>query len=395
MYPVEKQPSVTAVPSTPTPPYDSSQNLPSHIANSRQPSKWNPRTWNWKTRLAIAVVTIAIIVSATVGGVLGARANAYPNYSQVTYQLKDTYSGSTFFSNFDYFTGYDPTHGFVHYVDSEGSKAQNLTTTPSTLTSSNTNRTTAVLRVDTSDKNATTGRRSVRITSKQTYDTGLFIFDVIHSPYGCATWPALWMVDPNNWPDYGEIDIMEAVNLANTGNQVTLHTTKGCKIGKSRKRKQTGKAMTYDCWNATDGNVGCGVQGPTNTYGEDFNNMGGGVYAVELRNEGIRAWMFPRSSIPSDVPTLGNASTTTQPDPSSWGTPLADFPNLECDISKHFKNMSIVVNIALCGDWAGQQGIYSSGGLCPGTCSDFVAQNASSFEKAYWEFGGFWAYGKV
>lgn len=301
-------------------------------------------------------------------------------------------SGSSFFSNFDYFTDYDPTHGFVHYVDSEGSMAQNLTSTPVTTTASNTNLTTAVLRVDTSDKNATTGRRSVRITSKQTYNTGLFIFDVLHSPYGCATWPALWMVDPNNWPDYGEIDIMEAVNVGNTGNQVTLHTTNGCKIGKNRRRKQTGKAMSYDCWNATNGNEGCGVQGPTYTYGKEFNDIGGGVYAVEVRKEGIRAWMFTRSSIPSDVPTLENASPSTTPDPSAWGTPLADFPNLECDIGKHFRNMSVVINISLCGDWAGRSEVFTAGGLCSGTCSDFVAQNADSFEQAFWEFGGVWAY---
>jgi len=35
----------------------------------------------------------------------------------------------------------------------------------------------------------------VRISSKTTYNKGLFIFDVKHSPYGCGTWPALWLVE--------------------------------------------------------------------------------------------------------------------------------------------------------------------------------------------------------
>lgn len=38
---------------------------------------------------------------------------------------------------------------------------------------------------------------------------------------------ALWLSDPNNWPLNGEIDVMESVNQATTGNQVTLHTTAG------------------------------------------------------------------------------------------------------------------------------------------------------------------------
>ena len=39
----------------------------------------------------------------------------YPNYSKLDYSLKDEFSGSTFFDNFEYFTDTDPTHGFVQY----------------------------------------------------------------------------------------------------------------------------------------------------------------------------------------------------------------------------------------------------------------------------------------
>jgi hypothetical protein len=242
-----------------------------------------------------------------------------------------------------------------------------------------------ILKVDTSETNATTGRHSVRLTSKKTYNKGLFVFDVLHSPYGCGTWPALWLVDESNWPLNGEIDVMESVNVGDTGNQMTLHTSQGCKIGKNRKRKQTGKAISYDCYNGTNGNEGCGVTGPDNTFGSAFNDMGGGIYAMELRSEGIRTWLFDRSSIPSDI-------TNQSPDPSTWGTALADFPNLECDIDSHFKNQSIVANINLCGDWAGQESIFNENSMCTGTCSDWVAEQASSFDQAYWEFGGFWVY---
>ena len=266
--------------------------------------------------------------------------------------------------------------------------AQNLTSTSNTTSSTRTlsGDGTAILRVDTSDKNATTGRRSVRITSRAAYTTGLFIFDVLHSPYGCATWPALWLAEIPNWPFDGEIDVMEAVNVGNRGNQMTLHTSKGCKIGKHRKRKETGTAISYDCWNATNANEGCAVHGPVDTFGEAFNNKGGGIYAMELRNEGIRMWMFDRDGVPSDI-------QSKKPDPSTWGTALADFPNLECNIGSHFKNMSIIVNIALCGDWAGA--VFNTTSQCTGSCTDWVTKKAGDFEKAYWEFGGFWVYDKA
>lgn len=135
--------------------------------------------------------------------------------------------------------------------------------------------TSAVLRVDTTDTDASTGRYSVRITSKKQYSSGLFVFDILHSPYGCSTWPALWLSDPSNWPENGEIDVVEAVNQATTGNQMTLHTSEGCTM--KAKRKETGDVLTTNCWNGTDDNAGCGVRGEDDTYGEALNNNGGGV----------------------------------------------------------------------------------------------------------------------
>lgn len=132
-----------------------------------------------------------------------------------------------------------------------------------------------MLKVDTTETDASTGRYSVRITSKKQYDSGLFVFDVLHSPYGCSTWPALWLSDPNNWPENGEIDVLEAVNQGNVGNQMTLHTTDDCKM--DVKRKETGDVLETNCWNGTDDNAGCGVQGDVDTYGKSFNENGGGV----------------------------------------------------------------------------------------------------------------------
>ena len=81
---------------------------------------------------------------------------------------------------------------------------------------------------------------------------------------------------------------MEAVNQATSGNQVTLHTTDDCKM--NVKRKETGTVIEKNCWNGTDDNAGCGVQGAQDSFGEAFNANGGGIYAVEWRDAGIRVW---------------------------------------------------------------------------------------------------------
>lgn len=111
------------------------------------------------------------------------------------------------------------------------------------------------------------------------------------------------------------------------------------------------------------------------------------IYALELRDAGIRAWFFPRASIPADI-----ANPTSTPDPSTWGTALADFPSTECNIASHFQNQSIIANIDLCGELAAQPQYYQEMYNCPATCPDFVARNPGAFEEAYWEFGGFRVY---
>lgn len=201
-------------------------------------------------------------------------------------------------------------------------------------------------------------------------------------PYGCGTWPSIWLTDPSNWPDHGEIDVLETVNKADTGNQMTLHTSAGCTM-KGVKRMETGVVLGESCVNSTDENAGCAVKGASNTAGSGFSTNGGGVYAMELRSDGIRTWFWPRSGIPQDV------QAAQSPDPSSWGTALADFPNTGCDIGSHFKNLSIVVDIDLCGSWAGNPTVYNQQSGCSGSCTDYVALNPAAFNDAYWAINSF------
>ncbi|KID87651.1 glycoside hydrolase family 16 [Metarhizium guizhouense ARSEF 977] len=354
--------------------YARNKGLGQPVATSRP--WWNPRYWTRKIWIAVVAVVVIVVVVIIAVAVTVTKKNAYPDYSPLTYNLQDTYGGQSFFDQFNYFTGYDPAHGLVHYVPQADAVNRNLT-----FATQNS----AVLRVDTavgpgSNPDASTGRFSVRLESKKTYNGGLFIFDVKHTPYACGAWPALWLTDPSNWPDHGEIDIMEAINQGAAGNAMTLHTTGGCSMGV--KRKQTGETDQENCDHGANNNAGCAVKESPSSFGTKLNDAGGTVMAVEWRRAGIRMWQFARSAVPSDI-------TGKKPNPSTWGTAAADFPSTDCDIGSHFKNNSIIVNIDLCGDLV--YGSWDKSG-CPGTCKEVVANQPDSFKTAFWEFGSFEVY---
>jgi len=281
--------------------------------------------------------------------------------------------GNSFFDGWDFFTGGDPTHGYVNYVDK--ATAQRLGYT-------RVNGNSVYIGSDMHNVvNNSRGRDSVRLTSKSSWQKGLFIMDATHMPSGCGTWPAWWLVGPN-WPNKGEIDIIEGVN-SNNVDATTLHTSSGCDMSGQDTSKFSGKWGTdrggkpaTNCYvNAPNefANQGCGITG--GAYGPSFNSGNGGVYALEWTDGFIRAFYFPRNSIPQDLQS-GN------PNPDSWGKPYAlfDLGNNCPDV--HFEDEQIVINLTFCGDWAGN--VFGS--QCPGLgdCKTFVQKNPSKFSEAYW-----------
>ncbi|PVH95870.1 glycoside hydrolase family 16 protein [Periconia macrospinosa] len=280
--------------------------------------------------------------------------------------LIDTYDASNWLSKFDVQAIADPTHGFVNYVNQGAATSQGLIKFQNNQ---------VYMGVDTQsvlNPNGV-GRNSVRLQSKKAYQHALVIADFAHVPGSiCGSWPAFWMVGPN-WPNQGEIDILEGVNL-NSYNQVTLHTSPGCVPSVGSGGQSGRKVGNADC-GAGGGFTGCGVEAPMATsYGTPFNANGGGVYATLWNNGGIKVWYFPTRDVPANI-------RNNNPDPNSWGQPIANFAG--CNFDDKFRDLNIIFDITFCGDWAGAA--YPSSG-CPQqyTCNSYVASQPQAFGESYW-----------
>ncbi|KDQ07526.1 glycoside hydrolase family 16 protein [Botryobasidium botryosum FD-172 SS1] len=287
-----------------------------------------------------------------------------------SFKISDTFIGSSFLTGFKHEAIGDPTHGRVNYVDQATATRLNLTYT---------NSNTLVIRSDYTTKlnSGGAGRNSVRLLSNKQWGTSVTVLDVRHMPVGCGTWPAFWTVG-NNWPNGGEIDIIEGVNDQGP-NLSSLHTSSGCTMPASR--SQTGTTTSTNCDANVNGNEGCGVRyTKASSYGPSLNSAGGGWFAMERSPSGILVWHWARNESPPNEVRSGTGTINTD----TWGTPVARFPNTQCDLNSKFAAHNIVINLTLCGDWAGNASVYSQSG-CPGSCVDYVNNNPGAFVNAYWD----------
>lgn len=297
------------------------------------------------------------------------------------YQLLDNYTEANFFDNFDFISSPDPSHGLVNYAAAHTANNQRLAGFYSDS---------IYLGADHLNKVGFDGRPSVRVESKKTYNHGLFVGDFSHMPEGCGTWPAFWTYGTNpRWPDAGEIDIIEGVHIQGT-NKMTLHTGSGCIMAKEGTLENTLEA-SLNC-NEGMGYIGCRQEGgDMSGYGSGFNDNGGGVYAMEWTSEHIAVWFFPRNSIPPGI------LDTDSPEIASFGIPTAKFVGEDgCNIDEHFKNHVIVINLTMCGDWAGN--VWDQFPTCTAkasTCNDYVMNNPKAFTDAYWLVNSVRTYRKI
>lgn len=259
---------------------------------------------------------------------LGASVSCVAGFSNSSYSIVDSYDHTNFFNEFSFFTGPDPTAGFVDYQAAGPANQSGLAGFSNGA---------IYLGVDYKTMNPAGGRKSVRVTSNKSYNKGLIIADIAHMPGSiCGTWPAFWTFGPN-WPNSGEIDIIEGVNMQQA-NSITLHTSEGCTLG-SAGSLGSSTLVSPDC----TGNSGCSFNTANPLgYGTGFNIAGGGVYAMEWTSSSIAVYFFPREFIPADI-------RADSPNPARWGTPVARFSGNGCDLDSHFFTQSIVFNTDFCG----------------------------------------------
>lgn len=292
----------------------------------------------------------------------------------MTYSLSTSYAGESLLSGFNWHNGTDLSNGFVSYQSRSDAEAQGLY-------SINTDTDSVRLGVDSTHTYLLSqGRPSIRLESKESYNHGLFIADFLHMPPSqCGVWPAFWAYG-TDWPNGGELDIIEGANTAHQ-NVISAHTSDGCFQDESQAGMFTGAQRNKEC-HVGSNNIGCGYNPPAtdlNSYGDAFNAVNGGVYAMQWDEKHIKVWHFARGQIPADI----EAKT---PKPEGWGLPQAIFGGNKCDVDSYFKDMSLVININFCGDYGNVLwGISDSCSSFAPTCSEYVANNPEAFVNTYWD----------
>ncbi|KAJ3495755.1 hypothetical protein NLG97_g3159 [Lecanicillium saksenae] len=183
------------------------------------------------------------------------------------------------------------------------------------------------------------GRDSVRLESKDPWSSGIMITDVEHMPgTACGVWPSIWSYNNEEDP-VGEIDLIEGMNLQDS-NIVSLHTCGTCSFSNiggldERANCNNGGSESQSCENG-DNFDGCGSTMSTGSYGPEFNEGKGGVFATWLQPNALRIYWWNRDNVPSDI-LSGN------PDPDTWGKPASQFiSGSDCDVGNYFKKQTIV-----------------------------------------------------
>ena len=309
-------------------------------------------------------------------------ATTAPTPSPTIYVLKESWRGSNLFNQFNFKKmANDPSRGRVQYVERAVANASRL------ILVNNRNQSQILLEPGARANSNKSPRKSVRLESKKSYGRGrLFLIDVQHMPSGCSVWPSLWL-EGADWPKNGDIVFMQGVNLM-TRNTVSLHSdpNQPCSFLQGQ-QQQLGTVTSSNCQAVINYNQGCStLDGDPRSFGKAFNDNGGGVFALEWNDRGIKIWFFSRSEVPASL-----TSATRTIDTRKWRQPTAHYPfgGGNCDGAARFGPMKMMINTNVCGDWAGNVWSGSGCGSAGGSCNQFVDSmdaNPDAFKEAYWSF---------
>ncbi|CZR64431.1 uncharacterized protein PAC_14329 [Phialocephala subalpina] len=289
--------------------------------------------------------------------------------AQSGYQLVAQFSGDAFFDNFDFITG-DPNGDFVDYVDYQTAYDNGLVAYDGSSQYLMIDSTTVL------NPNGV-GRESVKLVSKQSWTHALVITDLNNMPGGvCGVSGRHYLAGPDPNIASGEIDIITGINTA-AYNQMTLFSQPTCSItGDS----QTGTLLSADCASST----GCSIldDSDPDSFGAQFNDNGGGVFATLWDSNAIQVWFFTSGTTPDDI-------TNGTPDPTNWGTPVANFQG-SCNIDESFADNKIVFDMDFCSSLVEANWASDGCDSLAATCREYVASfpgdlmDFSDFDEVYW-----------
>ncbi|KAL3907976.1 MAG: hypothetical protein SGILL_008658 [Bacillariaceae sp.] len=414
-----------------------------HLSFEEQNHHGHPTAAAWSTKkicigiLVAAGVTVAIIVALVHMHKDGYSLRAHKSNPNATYVLKEAHHGQAFFACCEFSGGPDSlgSAGYNTYVSQERAEELDIMSIEEEdgveyvvmKSAAGTTR----------DDYGNRFRESIRLEGKKRFDKGLIILDVKHMPYGCGVWPAFWTTDEHDWPNHGEIDIVEGINTQDVV-KTALHTSDQCSMYAHVPRWEwtgewdtaTGIPDTYtgmlnyntqveadNCWVMAPhqwANQGCvAVANETGTIGKGMNKRGGGAYVLEWDpdNGYMKSWVFKNGQLPQNlIETMDSADSTEKgkdsnvtPDPSSWGTPYAYFAVGErtgCS-ADHFLNHHLVINLAFCGTVAGNRfqrdcpalyekyNVHNDSVL---TCNAYIDSDPDALSEAYWKIRGVYLY---
>uniref|UniRef100_A0A7S0FNA9 GH16 domain-containing protein n=1 Tax=Pyrodinium bahamense TaxID=73915 RepID=A0A7S0FNA9_9DINO len=259
-----------------------------------------------------------------------------------SYDLRWKAEGRTFFDDWQFLTRSE-THGAEYYLNKTDAFQAGVVYASDHG---------AIVRVG--DQIMPFKRRSVMLHSAQAWrpDRGFVLaMKYRHLPYGAGIWPAFWLMNSDYlWPRGGELDILEFAN--DEGNKVSFHTSQNCSLNRRKleecmkNREGVDSDVKAACYtNYTSNELGCWSQQIRRTGKWFAENPG--VIATAWDASGVSVFHIPEAEIPIDL-------RSDMPSPNSWSKWLIAFLPFDAasciDIAKP---QEIVLNIALCGDWAG------------------------------------------
>jgi len=310
-------------------------------------------------------------------------------FAEAAYKLDWEAKGKSFFDGW-HFDTIDENHGAAEYLPRDRAVEAGVVKAFDTH---------AILTVGGRAGNSSRPKRqSAKLISKGAWKNFLLVMRYSHLPYGCGLWPALWTLGAGGageWPNGGELDFMEWAN--ELPQEVSLHVGHGnrCKLDPELVNKY-GKMedlnnMSYDC--VTDymtSELGCAPNRPEVVTGEEWSKAGG-VLAVQKTASFAKVFHIPEVALPAGI-------DSDSPDPDKWDSKfvVAYFPFADSEAKNPgscpnpqdvMTEQNIIMNINMCGDWAGGMWSQTSckdryGPQFPGECkiSDPL-RDTTGFEK--------------